>query len=424
MSRDPGETRPPRRPRPPADSSAIRLPEPDDDETTTFRPNVKRAAGSKKKASERGKAAGPGEAASWFERLLFGRVSSGQLSAFCRQFAAYLDAGVDIGKALNGLNAQYAGTALGPVIGRLQATVKRGEPLGESVAREPQAFDPLFQSMIKVAEARGGVPETLKLMSRHYEARQSLIRQARSALIYPICVLTVAAGVVALLTLWLLPKFAELLKDFAGKGADLPLPSRVLMAFSSFIQASGWLVVPAVFIGTPIALFQLYKTAGGKRTMDAIALRVPVFGGLLRKIDTTRFARTLATLLDAGVDVGSSLQLTSDVLRLDPFRRAVGNARARVLNGEELSAALASSHRFAPDVIAILESGEETGKLPESLEKLADNYEEQVEYTVKNLGQLVQPLLLIMMGGIVLFIILAVFLPYLSLLNSLSKPPG
>jgi type II secretory pathway component PulF len=300
--------------------------------------------------------------------------------------------------------------------------VKRGEPLAESVAREPQAFDALFLSMIKVAEARGGVPETLKLLSRHYEARQSLIRQARSALIYPICVLIVAAGVVALLTLWLLPKFAELLKDFAGHGADLPLPSRVLMAFSSFIQASGWLVVPAVFIGTPIALFQLYKTEAGKRAMDAIALRVPVFGGLLRKIDTTRFARTLSALLDAGVDVGSSLQLTSDVLRLDPLRRAVGNARECVLNGQELSAALATSHRFAPDVIAILESGEETGKLPETLEKLADNYVEQVEYTVKNLGQLVQPLLLIVMGGIVLFIILAVFLPYLSLLTSLSKP--
>jgi type II secretory pathway component PulF len=383
---------------------------------------VRRTAGSKKKASERAKAAHPGEAPRWWERILFGRISAGQLSAFCRQFAAYLDAGVDIGKALSGLSTQYAGTALGPVIGRLQTSVKHGEPLAESTAREPQAFDALFLSMIKVAEARGGVPETLKLLSRHYEARQSLIRQARSALIYPICVLTVAAGVVALLTLWLLPKFAELLKDFAGHGADLPLPSRVLMAFSGFIQASGWLVVPAVFVGTPIALFQLYKTAAGKRTMDAIALRVPVFGRLLREIDTTRFARTLSTLLDAGVDVGSSLQLTSDVLRLDPLRRAVGNARERVLNGEELSAALNRSRRFAPDVIAIVESGEETGKLPESLDKLADNYEEQVEYTVKNLGQLVQPLLLILMGGIVLFIILAVFLPYLSLLTSLSQP--
>jgi type II secretory pathway component PulF len=364
---------------------------------------------------------GTGDPPKFYERVLFGRVSSGQLAAFCRQFAAYQSAGVDIVKSLASLQGQFARTALGPVIGRMLQGVRRGDSLTETVEREPKAFDKLFVSMIKVAEARGGVPETLRMMGRHYESRQNLIRQARSAMIYPIIVLICAGGVTALLTIWLLPMFASLLKDIS-KGGELPLPSQVLMGFSNFVQHSGWLVLPVVIIGTPILLLQLYKTEGGKRVMDQLALRIPVFGPLLRKLDTARFARALSSLLNAGVDVGSSLALTSEVMRLEPFRRAVEDTRLQVIHGEALSVALDNTRRFNTDVIAIVDSGEETGKIPESLDHLADDYEEQVAYTVRNLGQLVQPLLMIMMGGLVLFIILAVFLPYISMLTSLAKP--
>ncbi len=355
------------------------------------------------------------------ERILFGRVGSGQLAVFCRQFAAYLDAGVDIVKALSSLETQYAATALGPVVGRLLAGVRRGEALGEAVAREPRAFDGLFLSMIRVAEARGGVPETLRRLSRHYEARQSLIRQARSAMIYPAIVLLVAAGVVALLTVWLLPMFASMLRDIAGRNASLPWASRALMSFSTFVQWMGWWLIPLVVVALPLLVIRIYKTRPGKQVMDELALLVPGIGLLLRKLDTTRFARTLAALLDAGVDVGSSLDLTADVMQLDPFRRAVRRARQGVLDGGEISDALLASRRFGPDVVAIVQSGEETGKLPESLEHLANDYEEQVAYMVRNMGQLVQPLITIMLGLVVLFIILAVFLPYLSILTSLSR---
>ena len=172
------------------------------------------------------------------------------------------------------------------MIGRLHQSVKRGEPLADGIEREPQAFDKLFLSMIRVAEARGGAPETLKLLGRHYEARQSLMRQARSAMIYPIVVLVVASCVVALLTIWLLPLFAGLLAESTrGQTVDLPLPSRVLLAVSSFVQRMGWLVIPIVMIGTPIVLLQTYKTDSGKRFMDRLALWIPVFGPLLRKLD-------------------------------------------------------------------------------------------------------------------------------------------
>ena len=216
--------------------------------------------------------------------------------------------------------------------------------------------------------------------------------------------------------------FAALLTDVAGPNASLPLPTRVLMAFSDFVQTAGWLLIPAVLIGVP-ARCSSGSTGRppGKPVMDRPSCwHARSSASSCRKLDTTRFARTLSALLDAGVDVGSSLDLTADVVHLDPFRRAVRDAKSMVLNGSELSEALDATGRFGPDVIAVVNSGEETGKLPESLNHLADDYEEQVAYMVRNMGQLVQPLLMVLMGGIVLFIILAVFLPYISILTSLS----
>ena len=420
-SGDPQNPRPPRRPKPtrppvpPSDSGLA--PEPN-----VFRPNPKRPAeGRPTSARPPREPKGTGEAPNWWERIFYGSVGSSQLAVFCRQLAAYLNAGVDYYKALVSLQGQFSRTALGPVCGRLAASVKRGDAMTLAMGREPQAFDTFFLSMIRVAEERGGIPETLRKMAHHYEARVRLIRQARSAMIYPVIVLVFAGLVTALLTLFVIPKLAAMLKDLGG---DLPLPSRMLMAFSAFVQSIGWLVIPVVMIATPIVLFQLYKTQAGKRTMDQLALRFPVFGPLLRKIDTSRFARALASLLEAGVDAGSSLALTSEVVRLEPFRQALRETQKQVLEGSELSVALDDTGRFSHDVIAVVNSGEETGKLPESLNHLADDYEEQVEHTVRNLGYLIQPLLYIVMGLIVLFLILAVFLPYVSMLTNAAKPPG
>src|SRR4051794_35962510 len=305
MSRDAEEGRlpgRPGRPRPESKRPAGARPGggPGDEGSSTWQPNPRRAKPAQARLKTSGPAVEPEVVAepggpSWWERIFFGRVGSGQLALYCRQFASYSDAGVDLLKALSSLERQFAKTALGPVTGRILQAVRRGDTLSEAMEREPQAFDSLFLSMMKVAEARGGVPETLRMLSRHYEARQSLIRQARTAMIYPIAVLVVAGGVVAMITIWLLPKFVELLRDIAGRGAELPLPSRVLMAFSNFVQALGWWLIPLVVVAVPFVLYQIYRTRPGKSVMDEVAMRVPVFGLLLRKLDTTRFARALGS---------------------------------------------------------------------------------------------------------------------------------
>ncbi|HZW33717.1 MAG TPA: type II secretion system F family protein [Isosphaeraceae bacterium] len=397
-------------------------------EGSTFRPNpAGSGGGGKTRSSRASRTRGGGELGTevpapgpkWWERILFGRISSGQLAQFCRQFGSYLHAGVDFTRALSSLGRQFAGTALGPVIGRLEVAIRRGSTLEDAMACEPQAFGPMFLSMIRVAEASGRMPEILKKLSHQYEFQQRMIRQARSAMIYPIIVLVVAGGVIALITIVLLPMFVSLLQDIS-RGSQLPWASRALMAFSSFVRTTGWWLIPAILIGTPFLLIRLYKTPKGKDLMDRLVLMTPVFGLLCRKIDTTRFARILSSLLDAGLDYPSSIDLTADALMMSPIRRAVRSSREKIMAGQELGATLAATHQFSTDVISVISSGEETGKLPESLDHLADDYEEQVDTMLKNLGQLVQPLLILILGGIVLFIILAVLLPYIQVLTSLA----
>ena len=369
MSRDPEDLGPsqPRRPRPPAGApkrpgtQPPPIPQTGDPDGTTFRPNPARPGSSSRTAAGAGAKSAKGTRSTQFDSEyreplagaqvvgtdLFGRVSSGQLAQFCRQFASYLNAGVDYSRTFSSLEKQFAGSALGPAVGRMRLAIKGGSTLEEAMVREPQIFGTMFLSMIRVAEARGGVPETLRMMGNHYEARQRLIRQARSAMIYPVIVLTMAGGVIALLTIVLLPMFASMLKDIDRK-IQLPLPSRALLAFSNFVSWVGWWLIPLVLVGTPFLIYRFYKTSPGKALIDRLILRTPVFGALCRKLDISRFARTLSTLLDAGVDVGSSIDLTAGVLAMTPISQAVQAAKDKVMQGKELSAAPAPPASFPP----------------------------------------------------------------------------
>lgn len=361
---------------------------------------------------------GPG----FFERVVFGRIGTAQLAAFCRQSATYLKSGVDLVKALESLRKQFSGTAMAGVIDRMSASIRGGDSLTEAMAREPRAFDTFFLSMMRVAEARGGEPETLLRLARHYESKQRLIRQARSALIYPVSVITIALGVMWLLTAFVLPKLLAIVEDMLRGKGELPGPTRALIALTNFVQRFGWWAGPIAVIAVVFGLIQFHKTPAGKVILDRTMLRIPVLGKLLRQIDTARFASTMAPLLDAGVGFEDSLKLTSEVLRLQPTRAAVIAARDAVARGGELSATLDDSGQFFPDVIATIQTGEETGRLPESLEKLAENYEEQVEYSVQNLGSLIKPLLMIIIGGFVFFIAVAFVMAYVYALTIAGAP--
>jgi type II secretory pathway component PulF len=357
----------------------------------------------------------------WYQRGL-GRVALKYLVNFSRQFASYLDAGINLYPALESLRRQYERTALGPVIGRLQLATRRGESLTDAMSREPAAFDHYFLSMMRVGEVQGSVPETLRLLSLEYDSRQRMIRQTKSALIYPAFVIFMSVTVSALLTILVLPPLVAIMKDvIREKRIELPGPTQLLVRLSDFIVAGGWWGIPLVLVGTVVLLAGAYRFKRGKAVLDEVLLRLPVVGQLLWKIDTTRFCRTLSTLLDAGVDIGSSLELTSDTLLLVPMRRSVLRARDSITQGESLSASIDLTNRFPPDIPPLIKSGEETGRLPEMLLMMAGQYEEQVEFMVKNLGTLLQPVITVVVGGVVFFIAVAFFMGYAAVIAHLGQ---
>jgi type II secretory pathway component PulF len=357
----------------------------------------------------------------WYQRG-FGHVPSKHLVNFSRQFAAYLDAGINLYRAMESLRRQYQRTALGPVIGRLQLAVRRGQSLTDAMSCEPAAFDRYFLSMIRVGEVRGSVPETLRSLSIEYESRQRMVRQTKSALIYPAFVILVSITVSALLTILVLPPLVEIMRDvISERRIELPLPTRLLVRLSDFIAAGGWWGIPLTLVSAVALVVGAYRFQRGKAFLDRVLLRLPVVGLLLWKIDTTRFCRTLATLLDAGVDIGSSLELTADTLVLVPMRKAVFRARDSIIQGESLSASIELTDRFPPDIPPLLNSGEETGRLPEMMLSVADQYEERAEFMVKNLGNLLQPIVTVVVGGVVFFVAVAFFMGYAALIADLGQ---
>jgi type II secretory pathway component PulF len=360
--------------------------------------------------------------ARWYQWRLLGRINTTQLVNFCRQFANYLDAGVNLNRTMESLRRQYDRTALGPVIGRLQLGVRRGESLTDAMRRDARVFDPFSLSMMRVAEVRGAVPEMLRMLSLQISNRQRLIRQTKSALLYPAFVIFLSICVAALLTILILPTLVEVMRDLVKrKHIDLPWPTQLLMNLSDFIVDRGWWMIPLCLFGSFFGILGAYRTRLGKAVIDEVLLSVPVIGPIMRWIDTTRFARTLAALLEAGVDIGSSLILTADTLMLVPLRRAVLRAREGILEGETLSASVGVSNRFPVDLIAIMHSAEETGRLPEMLVMVADEYEEKVDYVVKNLGNLLQPVVILIVGGMVGFIAIAFPMGYTAVIADLGS---
>ena len=272
-------------------------------------------------------------------------------------------------------------------------------------------------------EVQGSIPETLRLLSVEYESRLRMIRQTKSALIYPAFVVFLSVTVSALLTILVLPPLVEIMQEVVREKhveLELPMMTQLLIRISDFIAAGGWWGIPLALVGSAALFIGAYRLKRGKALLDAVLIRLPLIGQLLWKIDTTRFCRTLSTLLNAGVDIGSSLELTADTLLLVPMRRAVLQARDSITQGESLSASLELTNRFPPDIPALIKSGEETGRVPESMLTMADQYEEEVEFIVKNLGTLLQPVITVVVGGVVFFIAVAFFMGYAAVLSHLG----
>ena len=344
------------------------------------------------------------------------RVNAKNLAVFTRQFSVMIDAGLPLVQCLEILGTQEEDKNFSAVILATRGDVESGMSLADAMKKHPKTFDPLFTNMIAAGEAGGILDTILKRLATYIEKAVKLKAQVQSAMIYPIAVIVIAALVVGVILWKVIPTFASL---FAGLGATLPLPTRIVIAASNGMVQFVPFVIPAFFaLGFGFRTF--YGTPSGRRIVDSTVLRMPVLGNLMRKIAVARFCRTLSTLLASGVSILEALDITARTAGNAIVEDAIMLTRKSIEGGDTIAAPLKETGVFPPMVVQMIGVGEATGALDTMLQKIADFYEEEVDVAVAGLLTLLEPIMIAFLGGVVGGIVIAMYLPIFDLISKLS----
>ncbi len=344
------------------------------------------------------------------------RVSIKRVAIFTRQFSVMLDAGLPLVQCLEILGEQQEHKKFAQIIERVRGDVESGMSLAEAMKKQPAAFDDLFCNMVAAGEAGGILDIILQRLSTYLEKTVKLQSQVKSAMIYPVTVITIAIGVVWIILWKVIPVFAQL---FAGLGGQLPLLTRIVVEASEMVARYSWAIALA-FIGIFMAFRAYYKTYRGRRVVDGIALRVPVLGMLIQKIAVARFCRTLATLTSSGVPILEGLEITAKTAGNAIIEDAVMAVRKSVEEGKTLSGPLKDTKVFPTMVVQMINVGEQTGALDQMLTKIAEFYEDEVDTAVAGLVKLLEPLMIVVLGAIIGTIVAAMYLPLYTILGSIG----
>jgi type IV pilus assembly protein PilC len=344
------------------------------------------------------------------------KAPSKNLAIFTRQFSVMIDAGLPLVQCLDILGKQEPDKGFSGVILQVRSDVESGAALADAMKKHPRAFDALYSNMIAAGEAGGILDTILKRLAVYIEKSVKLKGQVKSAMIYPIAVILIATVVVAAILWKVIPTFAQL---FAGLGAQLPLPTRVVIAASDNLVAYG----PFILVGLGLAGYafkQYYGTTSGRYQIDAIVLKMPILGMIMRKIAVARFCRTLSTLLSSGVPILDGLDITARTAGNAVVEEAIQKTRTSIERGETVSAPLRETNVFPSMVVQMINVGETTGALDAMLAKIADFYEEEVDTAVAGLLTLMEPLMIAVLGGIVGGIVIAMYMPIFDLISKLT----
>ncbi|HUF22982.1 MAG TPA: type II secretion system F family protein [Vicinamibacterales bacterium] len=343
-------------------------------------------------------------------------VPSKNLAIFTRQFSVMIDAGLPLVQCLEILGKQESDKNFAKVILLTREDVEGGASLADAMKKYPKTFDPLYTNMIAAGEAGGILDTILKRLATYIEKNVKLKGQVKSAMIYPIAVIVIAAVVVTAILWKVIPTFAEL---FSGLGADLPLPTRVVIWLSNQLVAfMPFLIVAMVIAGYLFKRY--YATYKGRRVIDGMMLKLPILGIILRKIAVARFCRTLSTLMASGVPILDGLDITARTAGNAVVEDAVQMTRTRIERGETVSVPLRETGVFPPMVTQMINVGETTGALDAMLSKIADFYEEEVDTAVAGLLTLLEPVMIAFLGVVVGGIVIAMYLPMFDLISKLS----
>ncbi|MBI4245702.1 MAG: type II secretion system F family protein [Candidatus Rokubacteria bacterium] len=336
-----------------------------------------------------------------------GKVKDKDLAVYTRQFSTMVDAGLPIAQCLTILGEQSESKTLREVTASIAREVEGGGTLADSFRKYPRTFDDLFTNMIQVGESGGVLDIVLQRLSGYIEKAAALKRKVKSAMVYPITIMSVAVLVIIFMMTFVIPTFAQM---FTNMGADLPLPTKIVLMMSNFTRRYVLLIV-AAGAGFVFALRRYYRTDQGSRVIDTLLLKVPVVGMLVRKVAVARFTRTLGTLISSGVPILEGLRITARSAGNRVVEKAVMQARAAVTAGRTLADPLKASPVFPPMVVHMISVGENTGALDQMLGKIADFYDDEVDAAVTALTSLLEPLMIVFLGVIVGGLVVAMYLP-------------
>jgi type IV pilus assembly protein PilC len=345
-----------------------------------------------------------------------GGVPAKDLAIFTRQFSVMIDAGLPLVQCLEILGSQQENKTFAKVLQQTRMDVEGGASLADAMSKHPKVFDNLFTNMIAAGEAGGILDTILKRLATYIEKNVKLKAQVKGAMVYPVAVLGIAGIVIAVILWKVIPTFAAM---FAGLNAELPLPTRFVIALSNWFVR----LLPFLVIGGVIAVFafrRYYATHGGRRVIDKMVLKAPIVGVLMQKIAVARFCRTLSTLISSGVPILDGLEITARTAGNAIIEDAIMAVRKGVESGLTVAQPLKESGVFPPMVVQMIGVGEQTGALDAMLSKIADFYEEEVDQAVANLLTLLEPVMILFLGVTVGGIIIAMYLPLFDLISKLS----
>jgi type IV pilus assembly protein PilC len=343
-------------------------------------------------------------------------VKTKDILIFTRQFSVMIDAGLPLVQALEIIGTQADNPAFRKVLLAVKAKVESGSTFADALADHPKAFDDLFVQLVRAGEIGGILDTILNRLGAYIEKNEKLKRRVKGAMVYPSIVLTVAVGVTVVLLAYVTPTFEKMFKDFGGA---MPGPTQVLIDLSHGLRDNWYL-----FLGVPIALVVAFRAAvanpRGREIWDDTVLKAPVFGPLVRKVAVARFTRTLGTMLSSGVPILDALQIVARAAGNKTVEKAVLYVRAKISEGKNIAPPLAETGVFPPMVVQMIGVGEATGAMDAMLNKIADFYDDEVDVGVAALTSMIEPVMMVFLGGVVGGFLIAMYLPIFNIAGNIK----
>ena len=353
-------------------------------------------------------------------KLSFGTgVTDKDLVVFTRQFGTMINAGLPLIQCLEILSTQSENAVLRKAVGEVKVQVEGGSTFSDALRKHPKIFDDLYVNMVHSGEVGGLLDTIMGRLSKHIEKAMKLKGQIKSAMVYPAAIIGIAMIVISVLMIWVIPVFEKMFKEMSSGKIGLPAPTQLVIEMSNLFQSYWYVMLAAIAVGI-FAFKKYYATANGRLTVDRVLLKLPIFGDLIRKASVAKFTRTLGTLITSGVPLLEALTICAKTAGNKVIEGVLLDARISISGGKTISEPLAKSETFPKMVTHMIAVGESTGALDNMLGKIADFYEEEVDQAVASLTALLEPMMMVFLGVIIGFIVIAMYLPIFSMANAIG----